>query len=122
MAARIGLVHDVLDMQLVDWRGEKLGRVDGLTIEVRGDRPPRVGTILVGGSVLADRLGHRAGRWAVAMRRWWGLGNAMPTQIPFAAVREIGETVKVEIDAESSPAMTWERWLREHVICRIPGA
>ncbi len=120
--ARLGLVHDVIDAQLVDWRGQKLGRVDGLTIELRKDQPPRVATILVGGSVLADRLGRRPGRWAVTLRRWWRLGNAMPTQIPFESVREIADTMKVEIDAMSTPAMSWERWLREKIICRIPGA
>lgn len=122
MGANIGLVHDVLDAQLVDRRGERLGRVDGLTIELRRDEPPRVATILVGGSILAERLGRRPARWAVALRRWWRLGNAMPTQIPFEAVREIADTVKVEVDAMSTPALTWERWLREKFICRIPGA
>ncbi len=36
------LVADFLDEQLVDRKGEPAGRVDGIVIELREDRPPRV--------------------------------------------------------------------------------
>jgi hypothetical protein len=44
------------------------------------------------------------------------------TRIPFAQVREIGPCVEVDVDAGSTQAMRTERWLGEHLICRIPGA
>jgi hypothetical protein len=28
----------------------------------------------------------------------------------------------VDVDAERTPAFRWERWVRDHVIGRIPGA
>ncbi|MDB4908998.1 MAG: hypothetical protein JWO05_3782 [Gemmatimonadetes bacterium] len=120
--AMVNLVHEVLDVELVDWRNEKLGRVDGLTLELRDGEPPRVGAILVGGTVIAERFGHRAIRWATLIREWWGGGAPSPTVIPFSAVRTIADTIQVELDAESQPAMRWEHWLRERIICRIPGA
>ena len=120
--ASVNLVHEVLDGQLVDWRGEKLGRVDGLTLELRDGQPPRVGTILIGGTVLAERLGHRALRWATRLREMWGVGAPSPTTIPFSAVRSIADTIQVELAADSQQSLRWEHWLRERVICRIPGA
>jgi len=30
--------------------------------------------------------------------------------------------VKVDVEAEASPALYWERWMRERIVRRIPGA
>ena len=118
----INLVHDLLDSQLVDRRGEKLGRVDGIVLEQRDGEPPRVAQLLVGGVVLAERVGPRTTKLARAVRRLWGGGSPTPTRIPFAVVRRIGTEIDVDIDGRRADALRWERWLREHVICRIPGA
>ena len=116
------LVHDVLDVQLCDLRQRKMGRVDSLVLEVADAAPPRVAYLDVSGTLLAQRLHPRIARWAAALRRRWNSGDPAPTRIPWAAVRSIGNTVEVEVDAEATPAMRWEQWLREHFICRIPGA
>ena len=116
------LAHDVLDSQLVDRRGEKLGRVDGIVLEQRDGEPPRVAFLLVGGVVLAERVGPRTTRLARALRRLWGAGAPTPMRIPFEVVRRIGTEIDVDIDGRQTDALRWERWLREHVICRIPGA
>jgi len=119
---RIALVHDVLDMQLCDRCGDRVGRVDALTLELRDGAPPRVLAILAGGPVRAERLG----RWAIwlrrTLRRLVGLGGAGGTsRIPFAAVREIGETILLDVDGRHMAATHTERWLAEHVVCRVPG-
>lgn len=116
------LAHDVLDSQLVDRHGEKLGRVDAIVLEQRDGEPPRVAALLVGGVVLAERVGPRTTRLARALRRLWGAGEPRATRIPFEVVRRIGTEIDVDIDARQADALRWERWLREHVICRIPGA
>ena len=118
----IHLVHDLLDSQVVDRRGEKLGRVDGIVLEQRDGEAPRVACLLVGGVVLAERVGRRTTALARALRTLWGGGDPSPTRIPFEVVRRVGTEIDVDIDGHQTPAFGWERWLREHVICRIPGA
>lgn len=116
----IHLVHDVLDAQLVDRKQQKMGRVDGLVIELRDGEPPRVAELLVGGSVLAERIG----RWMVALTgavsRLLRI-DAEVTRIPFEQVRVIGSCVELDLDARSTKTLRSERWLDEHIVCRIPG-
>ena len=116
----ICLVHDVLDAQLVDRTQQKMGRVDGLLIELREDEPPRVAALLVGGSVLAERVG----RWLVALTRGvLHLLRVEPavTRVAFERVRVVGSCVELDLDAGSTSALRTERWLDDHLICRIPG-
>ena len=116
----VHLVHDVLDAQLVDRKRQKMGRVDGLVIELRDGEPPRVAELLVGGSVLAERTG----RWMVAISgavsRLFGIEPEV-TRIPFEQVRVIDSCVELDIDASSTNTLRSERWLDEHIVCRIPG-
>ena len=116
----IFLVHDVLDGQLVDRTQRKMGRADGLVIELRDGEPPRVAALLVGGSVLAERVGG----WMVALtsgiRRLLRIEPAV-TRIPFEKVRIIGSCIELDVDAGSTSALRTELWLDEHLICRIPG-
>ena len=116
----IGLVHDVLDAQLVDRTQRKMGRVDGLVIELRDGEPPRVATLLVGGSVLAERVGG----WMTALTRGiLRLLRIKPaiTRIAFERVRVVGSCIEVDLDANSTDALRTELWLDDHVVCRIPG-
>lgn len=116
----VHLVHDVLDAQLVDRKQQKMGRVDGLVIELRDEEPPRVAELLVGGSVLAERIG----RWMVALSRGFSkLLRIEPevTRIPFEQVRVIGSCVELDVDARSTNTLRSERWLDEHIVCKIPG-
>ena len=116
----ISLVHDVLDAQLVDRTRQKMGRVDGLLIELRDGEPPRVATVLVGGSVLAERVG----RWMVSLTR--GIARLLHIEpevarIDFDRVRVIGSCVELDLDAPSTNTLRTELWLDDHVVCRIPG-
>jgi sporulation protein YlmC with PRC-barrel domain len=117
--ARVGIVHDLLDMQLVDRNGEKMGRVDGVTLELTGG-PPRVAELLVGGSVQAERVGGWAVRLLRALAR---LCRVQPvvTRIPFAVVQEISDTIVLDVEAHATTALRTEHWL-DRIICRIPGA
>jgi sporulation protein YlmC with PRC-barrel domain len=118
----VNLAHDVLDAQLVDHLQEKIGRVDALLLELEDGRPPRVATIVIGGEVRARRVG----RWFVALRRalraLFGQRTEHVSRIPFAKVRRIGDTIELDVDEKSLESEHLERWLKEHVICRIPGA
>lgn len=118
----VHLTHDVLDAQLVDRVQEKIGRVDGLLLELEEGRPPRVATIVIGGGARAERVG----RWFVALRRAlravFGQREEHVSRIPFAKVRRIGDTIELDVDEQTLESEHLERWLKEHVVCRIPGA
>jgi hypothetical protein len=116
------LSHDVIDSQLVDRHKEKIGRVDELLLELESGKPPRVATIVIGGAARARRMGA----WMVAVRRGvrtlFGRREEHESRISFGAVREIADTIELDVEAAAVDAMHLERWLSERVVCRIPGA
>ena len=117
----IHLLHDVLDAQLIDRKEEKIGRVDGLELELREGRPPRVAAILVGGEVRAWRIGGWMRLLHHAMQALGSVRGPVTSRIPFRAVRVIGDTVTVDVIGDELDSGRTERWLAEHVIGRIPG-
>jgi len=118
----VDVVHDLLDKQLVDKSDLPFARVDGVLIELRDGRPPRVAYVVAGGTVLAGRLGRRLARWAAAIRRRWGdRDEPKPTRIACSDLEHRGTVWKADVDARDTPAMEWELWLRERVVGRIPG-
>jgi sporulation protein YlmC with PRC-barrel domain len=118
----VDLVRDVLDKQVRDRHGKKMGKVDGIVLELREGAPPRVAFLEIGPMTLARRLGTAAGRLARALDSGFGVGDGLPLRLTLAQVREIGIEVVVDVDAEQTRAWAWERWLRRHVIARIPGS
>ncbi len=113
-------IRDVLDNQLVDREGRKMGKIDGLILEVRDGQPPRLLSIELGPTTLAQRLHPRLGKWARAISGKWGRRKASPVRIPFSKVVDIGIDVDVDVDACETSAFAWEDWLREHVVARLP--
>jgi hypothetical protein len=116
------LTHDVLDAQLLDRRKERIGRVDALALELRPGRPPRVAAILIGGPVRAERIGRFTVWLSRAMRTLGRVRSAGVSRIPFSAVRCIGSAIQVDVDGRELDAGHLERWLADHVVCRIPGS
>lgn len=118
---RLQLVHDVQDGQLLDRHHHKIGRVDGLVLQLEEGRPPRVATILVGGRIREERIG----RWALALsallRKLGRMQSAGVSRIPFSAVREISHVIEVDVDEEELASQHVEQWLCDHVIRHIPG-
>lgn len=115
------LVHDVLDIQLVDPLDEKIGRVDALVLEAVAGAPLRVTAILVGGPARQERIGRWA-MWLGRLLRGGRQSHAGLSRIPFAAVRRIAESITVDVDARTLPSEHIERWLCERVVARIPGS
>jgi sporulation protein YlmC with PRC-barrel domain len=108
----------VLDQEVIDRHDHPMGKVDGILLELRPGAPARVTHLVVGGTTLAWRI-HRglARRLERALK-----GEGHPATIPWHRVIRIGVDVKVDVEAARSPALRWERWVRDHVIGRIPGA
>lgn len=112
----------ILDQQVVDRKGELMGKVDGVVVELRKGKPPRVAALLIGGGTAAERVHPGWARWLLRWRRQWGPKQTEPVEIPWSKVLKIGVDVKVDLDAERTSALAWEHWVREHLIGRIPGA
>jgi hypothetical protein len=117
----VKLVHDVLDKELVDQRHHPVGRVDGVVILVQGDGQPRVVAIEIGATVLATRLHPRLGRWARALAHRWGLRRGQPTRISWSKVKSVGIEVELDLDADKSPSLAWEHFLRKRFLSHLPG-
>jgi len=116
------LVRDVLDKQLLDRERKKMNKVDGIILEIGTDQPPRLAYLEVSGLTLAQRLHPRLGRWVAA---WRGKKNVTQNEvfrIPWSQVRDVGVDIEVDVDAEQTPVLAWERWLQQKIISRIPGS
>ena len=121
----MGAVHlsrNVIDTQLVDRHQQKIGRIDELLLELEEGKPPRVATIVIGGTARARRVGG----WMVACHRavhaLFGQRAEHETRVPFDAVRCIADTIELDVEGKTLESLWLERWLSEHVIGRIPGA
>jgi sporulation protein YlmC with PRC-barrel domain len=116
------LVRDCLDKQLVDRNGHKMGRVDGIVIEVGGGRRPTVSAIEVGSVCLASRLSQRFAGLVKTISKRCGVVPKDPFRLPWSKVVSSGIEVIAGVEAEKTPALAWELWLRKNIIARIPGA
>lgn len=116
------VIRDVLDNQIVDRHQRKMGKVDGIIVELRDGQPPRLAYIETGATTLARRLHPRLERLIAGVQSKWGPKRTEPFRIPWEQVRDVGIDVEVDIeDAEQTPALAYETWLRDRVTKRIPG-
>lgn len=119
---RLDLARDVLDKQLVDREGTKMGRIDGLVLELRGDAPPRVDTLELGFVVLARRVHPRVEGWVERLRRRFSVRKTARQRVPWSQVIEVTQhEVRLDLEALKTPAFDWERWFRDHVVAKVPG-
>jgi hypothetical protein len=116
------LVREVLDKQLVDREGEQLGRADGVILELRDGAPPRVEALELGFAVLAHRIHPRLEKWLNALRERWSVRKTARYLIPWEKVQELHhKNIQIDVRADDTPAYDWERWLRNHIVRRLPG-
>jgi hypothetical protein len=119
----MNLIRDVLDKPLVDHRHDPMGKADGLLVEVRDGQPPRVVAIESGFPVLARRI-HPT--WE-PIARWIGRVLRSPRRgqiyrIPWADVKAIEKEIELNLDANHTPAMAWEKFWADHFTRKIPGS
>jgi hypothetical protein len=116
------MVRDVLDMLLRDKNGRDCGRVDSVIIKVTPGEPAVATEIECGIFVALRRVNERAATWLERIA-----SRVIP--IPLGSVKlsldkfshEAG-FIELPIDSESDPhLLRAEKWLRKHVVERIPG-
>jgi hypothetical protein len=116
------MVRDVLDKLLRDKNGRECGRIDSVIVKVRPGEPAVATEIECGIFVALRRVNERAAMWLERLA-----SRVMP--IPLGSVtlsldkfsHEAG-FIELPIDSESDPhLMRAEKWLRSHVVERIPG-
>ena len=119
---KLDLARDVLDKQVVDRDGTKMGRVDGLILELRGDQPPRVVAIEMGFVVLARRVHPRVERWVEKLRRF-SVRKTARQRVAWEKVKAV-EVYHIQLDVKAleTPAFDWERWLRDRFVAKAEAA
>jgi hypothetical protein len=115
------LVRDVLDKQIHDVNDCKVGKVDGIVLALRANRPPRVIAIELDQATAWRRVHRKLGDLVEWIERQFEPGAHGPVRILFAHVVRTGIDVDVDIDSKHTRALAWEDWLEEHVIAKIPG-
>lgn len=113
-------IRDILDKQLMDRNNRQMGKVDGIVMQIREGEPPRLAFIEVGIVTEARRLSTGLEAWANRLARRFHANESY--RIPFSKVALTGINVTVNVDAEKTPALAFELWLRKKVVGRIPGA
>jgi sporulation protein YlmC with PRC-barrel domain len=114
--------RDLLEKQVLDKDGEKVGRVDGVTLRLRPGKPPEIEALEIGMPALLRRFGPRPAEAAARWERRLGVASGEPLRIEPARIRNVGNDVEVDLDGSRTNALAWERWIRTRFISRIPGA
>jgi hypothetical protein len=123
MASQMDLVRDLLDVQLVDQNKRKIGRVDGVLIEVRDGAPPLVVAMEVGPLTLLRRLHPALARWLRALAVRWLPVSLRSVQLPLTLFQDVGEDIQLRIDAKADRRqLRFEKWLSRTVVGPMPGS
>ena len=115
------LIRDCLDKQMEDRFKRRMGRVDGIILELETGRPPRVAYVELGVTTLMNRLSKRLGKVVAQLLKRLNV-SPDPYRIAWGKIKVGLNTVRADVEAEKTPALEWELWLRKKVIGRIPGA
>ena len=117
----MNLMRDCLDKQLDDRFKRRMGRVDGIVLEIEDGRQPRVAYVELGVKTLVNRLSTRLAEAFARRLQRHGIETA-PYGIAWSNIKVGLNNVVADVEAEKTPALEWELWLRKKVIGRIPGA
>jgi hypothetical protein len=117
----VHLIADILDEELRDSHGEHAGRVDGIVLEIRPGKPPRVAYLEVSPITLLARFSHRLAHWYARYDAKLGNGRGVPFRIPWSRVTREGPIVRMDMDVRATPINALDDWLSRTIVRRIPG-
>ena len=113
---QLDLALRVLDQQVVDWSGRRCGNVDDVAIEGEPGKGASVRGLLLGRNVTRRRRPR-----LLAFLSGPTFGDSPEVEVPWSAIEEITQVVKLKQDAEelglAAGDATAARW-----IGRIPGS
>jgi hypothetical protein len=113
----------LLDRQLLDPDGRLVAKVDDLELAERADGRLVVTAVLTGPGALAPRLHGRLGELVGSVwRRLHPSEHPRPGRITMADVVRIDSAVHVARRRDDLAVDGLERWVRSHVVDRLPGA
>jgi len=115
----------LLDQEVVDRDGERIGRIDDLELEIpAGGGPPEIVGLYVGAQALGRRIGGWTGRAmeVIADRLREPGGEPGPACVDAALVSEVQPMVKLDAAFADLPVAGLERWLARNFVARLPGA
>ncbi len=115
------VVRNVLDKSVVDRNGREMGRVDGILLDQKTGQPPRLAAVLIGPSVLGERLHPRLGRLVNALEKRLGLDRDRPTRIDFGDVEDVDRRVRLRLTIGDTAAAAVEQRLRAWWV-KLPGS
>jgi hypothetical protein len=123
---------ELLDRQLRDRDGRLCGKVDDLELTRAESGTIYVTALFSGPGTLWRRLGaERLGRWLEQFRREQaargragtdGPEAGDPGRISIGLVHGIGPVIDLAVSADDLASSESERWVRDHIIGRIPGS
>ena len=116
------LVADVLDKAVMDRREQHAGRVDGIVLVLRRDRPPRVAAIEISPITLLNRINRRVARWFARLDGRFGADRGRPVRIPWVRLTHHRKYVQLDVDVDETPINAVEKRLRAAFVERIPGS
>jgi sporulation protein YlmC with PRC-barrel domain len=118
----------VLDKEILDCDGLRIGRVDDLCLEIGesgsdGSMPlPVVSSIVSGPMALAPIISSPT-RWlARHLYRLLGLNDPRPVEIPWTAVTSIGVVIHVDRRRDGSGVSALAEAVERRFIRRLPGS
>jgi sporulation protein YlmC with PRC-barrel domain len=116
------LMRDLLDKQVLDRNGRKIGKVDGIVLSVTANRPPKVSHIEMGGVTIARRLNPFLGALWRGMLEGMDVSQAeQPFRISWQKISARDVQLTADVTYDETPLALWQAWLRNHVIRHIPG-
>ena len=118
----------VVDKEILDKHGRRLGKVDDLLLEAPEpaangpSREPEVVAIITGPLALSEDL-SRPVRWLTRhVYRLLGLADPRPAEIPWGAVVAIDVVVHVDLDRSAAGWSALADAVNRRFIERLPGA
>jgi hypothetical protein len=98
-----------------------MGRVDGIELQSSRDGSLRLAAILIGPSILGERLHPRLGRWVRALEHRFGVDAHRPTRVDMHDVAEVTQKISLRLSIDDTAVEAVERGIRQWLI-RIPGS
>ena len=75
----------------------------------------------MGFPVLAQRIHPRLGTLVSAIQSRWGAKHRKGFRIPWSQVMDVGIDVQVDLEAQTTPAWDYEKWLQDHIVKKLGG-